>query len=328
MFRLFLALNLLLLNIYACKGGYDSCKLKINDSNSIQKNIINLPIKKNQRLVFSTTTPEGKILKHDPYLSLYLIEDKKGFSYPFRINNRLTLGTATVNKSRAVEGKIKKRQIGLNRLATFSETVDVPSVLLTSCCSLEGISTSKGIIEKEYLQRFINIKKVSYADIGIRVDDGKSCVFVESINPYMKDNLFMIGDCVLSFDANKVKDASTLMRWILFSKIGSTHTLKIKRDLKYLTLKVKIQNRHGGGYLRDIYLEFLGLYFNKNLEIVKIAPKAKKYGLKLGDKLLKINQNSIPAKDEIDKIVSQTKKSVNLLFQRDHFQFFVKVKSI
>ena len=328
MLRLFLALNLLLLNLYACRGGYDSCKLKINDSNTIQKNIINLPVKKNQRLVFSTTRAKGKILKHDPYLSLYLVEDKKGFRYPFIINNRLTLGTATVNNKRAVEGKIRRRQIGLNRLATFSEAVDTPSILLTSCCSLEGIATPRGIIEKEYLERFINIKKVSYSDIGIRVDDSENCVKVVSINPYMKGNPFMVGDCVLSFDGKKVQDAATLMRWILFSKIGSMHTLKIKRDSRYLTLKVKSQNRHGGGYLADIYLEFSGLYFNKNLEIVKIAPRARKYGLKLGDKLLEIDQNSVPAKDKIEKIISQSKESVNLLFQREQFQFFVKIKSI
>ncbi len=328
MLRLFLLLNLLLLNLYACKGGYDSCKQKIIDSNSLQNNVMTLPVKNNQRLVFSTTPPEGKILKRDPYLSLYLVEDKKGFKHPFTINNRLTLGTATVNAKRAIEGKIRRRQIGLNRLATFSEAVDAPSVLLTSCCSLEGIVTPRGIIEKEYLQRFINVKKVTYSDIGIRVDDAVNCVKVISINPYMRENPFMIGDCVLSFDGKKVKDAATLMRWILFSKIGSTHTLKIKRDSKYLTLKVKSQNRHGGGYLRDIYLEFLGLYFNRNLEIVKIAPRARKYGLKLGDKLLEINQNSVPAKDKIEKTVSQSKKPVNLLFARDHFQFFVKIKSI
>ena len=318
-------LNLLLLNLYACKGGYNSCKLKINDSNSISANNINLPVKKNQRLLFSTTRPKGKILKHDPYLSLYLVEDTKGFNYPFVINNRLTLGTATVNKKRAIEGKIRKRQIGLNRLATFSEAVDIPSVLLTSCCSLEGIATPRGIIEKEYLERFIKIKKVSYSDIGIRVDDAANCVRVISINPYMKGNPFMVGDCVLTFDGKKVRDAATLMRWILFSKIGSMHTLKIKRDSKYLTLKIKSQNRYGGGYIGDIYLEFLGLYFNKNLEIVKIAPRARKYGLKLDDKLLKINQNSVPAKDEIEKIISQSKESVNLLFQREHFQFFIKI---
>ncbi len=328
MLRLFLALNFLLLNLYACKGGYDSCKLKINDSNSIVQNSINLPVKKNQRLLFSLKKTYCKILKYDPFLSLYLIEDKKGFKYPFVTNNQLILGTASVNKKRAIEGKIKKHQIGLNSFATFSEAVEIPSILLTSCCSLEGLATPKGIIEKEYLQRFIKIKKVSYSDLGIRVEDYKSCVRVHTTNAYMPNNPFLVGDCILSYDGRKVKDAASLMRWILFSKIGSIYNVKIKRGSEYLTLKMRSNKRDGGGYLNDTFLEFLGLYFDKNLYIIKIEPKAYKYGLKIGDKLLQMNRKNIPSKDKIEQIITKSKESVNLLFVREQFQFFVKIKSI
>ena len=190
MLRLFVALTLLLLNLYACKGGYDSCKHKINDSNSVSNTTLQIPVKNNQLLIFSRTTPKGTILKHDPFLSLYLLEDKKGFKHPFKINYRLTLGTACVNKTEAVEGKILKHQVGLNSFAKFGECITVPSLLLTSCCSLEGIATPQGIIEKEYLDRFIKIKKVSYSDIGIRVVDEKKLVIINTINPFMKENPF------------------------------------------------------------------------------------------------------------------------------------------
>jgi hypothetical protein len=326
--RLFLALNLLLLNLYACKGGYESCKLKLKDSNSLTCSTINLPVKKHQRLLFSTSKPTAKILKHDPYLSLYLIEDTKGFKYPFVINHNLVLGTAVVNEKRAIEGKILKHQIGLNHFATFSEAVDFPSVMLTSCCSLEGLVTPRGIIEKEYLERFIKIKKVSYGDIGIRVKDDGGYVLVNSVNHFMRGNPFMLDDCILTFDGKKVRDAATLMRWILFSKIGSIHTLKIKRGSKYLTLKMKTQKRYGGGYLDDTYLKFLGLHFDKNLNIVRIEPKAYKYELKIGDRLISINQKNVPSESEIVKMLLENKKVSNLLFTREHFQFFVKIKSI
>ena len=328
MLRLFFAINLLLLNLYACKGGYESCKLKLKDSQSLTAKSINLPIKKQQRLLFSKTKPNAKILKHDPFLSLYLVEDTKPFKYPFTINHKLILGTATVNDTRAIEGRIRKRQIGLNHFATFSEVVDFPSVLLTSCCSLEGLVTPEGIIEKEYLERFLKIKKVSYSDIGIRVKDDKKFVIVKSINPFMDKNPFELNDCILSFDGKKVKDAASLMRWILFSKEGSMHTLKIKRGTKYLTLKMKSQKRYGGGYLSDTFLEFLGLSFDKNLKLVKIEPIAYKYGLKLGDRLVSINQKSVPSEVEIVKMLTQHKNSSNFLFQREQFQFFVKVKGI
>ena len=325
MLRLFVALNLLLLNLYACKGGYDSFKKKINDSHSISNNELSVPVKKNQRIFFSKTTPKAKILKHDPFLSLYLVEDKKGFKHPFAINYRLALGVAAVNNKKAVEGKILKHQIGLNSFASFSEAVSIPSLLLTSCCSLEGLVTPKGIIEKEYIDRFIKIKKVSYSDIGIRVEDDKKFVIINAINPFIKDNPFKVDDCVLEFDGKKVKNSSSLMRDILFSKIGSAHTLKVKRANKILTLKTKSLKRYGGGYLSDTFLEFIGLSFDKNLNIVKIEKKAQKYGLKLGDKLLQINQKNITNEEEILKIISQDTNSSNLLFQRDHFQFFVKI---
>ena len=325
MLRLFVALTLLLLNLYACKGGYDSCKHKINDSNSVSNTTLQIPVKNNQLLIFSRTTPKGTILKHDPFLSLYLLEDKKGFKHPFKINYRLTLGTACVNKTEAVEGKILKHQVGLNSFAKFGECITVPSLLLTSCCSLEGIATPQGIIEKEYLDRFIKIKKVSYSDIGIRVVDEKKLVIINTINPFMKDNPFKIDDCVLELNGKKVKNASTLMREILFSKIGSTHKVKVKRDSKVLTLSMKSQKRYGGGYLSDTFLKFLGISFDKNLKVVKIEDKAKKYHLKLGDRLLQINLKNITTEAEILETISKSKESTNLLFVRDDFQFFIRV---
>ena len=328
MLRLFVALTLLFLNLYACKGGYNSCKRKINDSNAITNNLTNIPVTKHTRVIFSTTAPKAKILKHDPFLSLYLVKDKKGFRYPFSIRYTPVLGTASVDKDKAIEGKITKHQVGLNHFATFSEPISYPSLILTSCCSLEGIVTPRGIIEKAYIDRFVKIKNVSYADIGIRVKDDKKLVIVKAINPFLDGNDFLVDDCVLSFDGKKVKNASELMQWILFSKIGSSHTVKIKRNAKLLTLKMKSSKRNGGGYLSDTFLEFLGISFDKNLRVIKIHKKAKKYQLKLGDRLIQVNQKNITTQNEILKIISQSKESSNLLFQRHDFQFFVTVKSI
>ena len=325
MLRLFVALNLLLLNLYACKGGYDSCKNKINDSNSISNGILQIPVKKHQRIIFSRTVPNATILKHDPFLSLYLVEDKKGFKHPFKTNHRLILGTAVVNQKEAVEGKILKHQVGLNSFGMFSECIEVPSLLLTSCCSLEGIATPQGVIEKEYIERFIKIKKVSYSDIGIRVVNENKLVIVKTINPYMTGNAFKVNDCILEINGNKVKNAAEFMRVVLFSKLGASHKVKVKRDGKALTVNAKSQKRYGGGYLTDIFLNFLGISFDKTLTVVKIEEKAQRYNLKLGDKLLKINHKSITTEAEILETFSKSKESTNLLFVRDGFQFFIRV---
>ena len=327
-FRLFFLFNLSLLPLLACQGGYTSCQQKIIDSHSLLNQTISIPIKNHKRIIYSKTAPKAKILKHDPFLSLYMIIDDTKFKYPFVSNYKVPMGMASVNNKRAIEGKITRHQIGLNKFALFNEVLSTPSLLLTSCCSLEGFVTPEGIIEKEYIDRFIKIKKVSYSDIGIRVKDEKKLVIVDAINPFLEGNNFQLDDCIVTFDGKKVHNASSLMKWILFSKIGSTHKVKIKRDSKYLTLKMKSSKRNGGGYLSDTFLEFLGISFDKDLKIIKIQVKAKEYQLKIGDKLIQVNQKKITTEAQILKMLSEAEESSTLLFERDGFQFFVKIKSI
>lgn len=325
MLRLLLALNLLFLNLYACKGGPDSCRLKVVDSKAIACTSLHIPLKNNQKLIFSKTKPNAKIIKHDPFLSLYLVEDKNSFKYPFRVNINQSLGSFGVDNSSVIEGKIIKKQVGLNSFATFSEPLYAPSLLLNSCCAIEGVVTERGIIEKEYIAHFLKSKKVTYGDFGIRVKDVGSDVVVFSSNPFIKENRFQKGDVLLELDGKKIKNSATFMRDVLFSEIGSLHSVKIKRGNELLTLSAKSKNRVGGGYLSDTFLEFLGISFDKNLFITKIEKKAEHYGLKLGDKLLQVNIKDVKNEEEILEMMDNPKKSANLLFEREHFQFFVKV---
>ena len=326
MLRLFIIFTFLFFNLQAsCEGGYDSCKQKILDSNSINNQTIQIPISKHQRLVFSYSIPHAKIIKHDPFLSLYLVKDKKGFRYPFTFNNMLVLGQAALNKRYSIEGKIRRNQVGLNRLASFSEGLFVPSIITSSCCSLEGIVTPKGIIQKEYLQRFINSKNVNYSDIGIRVKNKRGLVIVTSSDPFMKNNQFKKDDCILEYDNRKVKRASVFMRKVLFCKIGSTHTIKIKRNSKIIILNIKTKKRFGGGYVSDTFLEQKGIYFDENLKIIKIRKQVENYGLLVGDKLLGANGTKVKNQQELMQNISNFKDFASLLFQRGNFQFFVQV---
>lgn len=326
MIRLFIILNLLILNIFACKGGYTSCIQKINDATTIQKNSLSIPVRKDVRLVYSRCKPNAKILKHDPFLMLYLIEDKSGFSYNFDINMRLQLGVAAVNKTQAKEGKILKRQVGLNSLATFSEKVKTPALITSSCCSLEGIVTPNGIIEKEYIRRFISSSSADYSDIGVRVKDNKGYIVVTASNPYIKDNLLKIGDCILTYDGQKMKNSSVFMRKVLFSKIGTKHSVKIKRGKKIMTLLAKTRKRDGGGDISDTFLEFSGIYFNKKLEVVKLSEHFTEYGLELGDKLVQVHGVEVNTQDELRKYIQDYKDFSTLLFERRNFEFFVNIK--
>ncbi len=326
MFRLFIALNLLLLNIYACQGGYDSCIKKINDSKTIQNNSLLIPIENSELLIYSRTTPNAKILKYDPFLSLYLIEDTNKFPYPFDINMRQQLGSAMVNRADAKEGKILKNQVGLNSFATFSQKTKTPALITSSCCSLESIVTPEGIIQKEYLKRFISSNKAEYSDIGIRVKNEGAHVIVSASDPYMNNNPFKKGDRIIAFNGVKIRAASLLMRNILFSKVGSKHKVKVKRDGKFFDFVVQASIRFGGGYLSDTFLEQKGVYFDKQLHVTKLSQKFLDYGLVRGDRLLQVNGIEVKTQNELRKHIENFKDFSALLFERRNFQFFVNIK--
>ena len=326
MFRLFALLSLLFLNLFACQGGYTSCVQKINDAKVIQNSSLLIPVKNHKLLIYSNQQPNAKILKYDPFLSLYLVEDRKKFAYPYDVNMRLQLGTAMVNNKRAKEGKILKNQVGLNLFAHYSEKLKTPALITSSCCSLEGIVTPRGVIQKEYIQRFLSASAVTYADIGIRVKNDVGYVIVRAINPYLKNNPFQKEDCIISLDGKKVHAASVFMRKILFSKIGSKHSVIIKRGKKKITLHVKASKRYGGGFISDTFLEEKGIYFDKSLHIIKLNQFYKKFGLKVGDRLLGVNKVAVKNERELEKYIENFKDFSLLLFERKNFQFFVKIK--
>ena len=101
--------------------------------------------------------------------------------------------------------------------------------------------------------------------------------------------------------------------------------MKIKRDSKYLNFKVKTKKRYGGGYVSDTFLEQKGIYFSQNLTILKIANEFEGYGLKVGDRLIQVNGKKVSDTTDIRKHISSFKHFAILLFEREHFQFFIKI---
>lgn len=328
MLKLLILLITLFLNLFAACGNsinFDSCKQKVIDSKTVVDESLQIPIEKNQRLIFSQTPPAQKIIKYDPFLSLYLVEESCGFKYPFKFNDKFSGSTAVINDKIALKGEIVKHQIGLDSFAQYSQNLLSLGVIINSCCYLEAIVTPKGIIEKEYIQRFITTKKVSYGDIGIKVVDTQKSVIVDESNPFLDGNLFKKKDLIVEFDGKKVTSSATLMRDILFSEIGSVHMVKLQRDGVEITLNATTKNRVGGGFVKNKPLEFFGISFDEDLSVIKISKEAEAYGVVVGDKLLQVQAESVKTKDDIYKIFSGGKKTALLLFERDDFQFFVNI---
>ena len=77
---------------------------------------------------------------------------------------------------------------------------------------------------------------------------------------------------------------------------------------------------------KESYLETKGFKFDTNLRIKEIVRGsfAEQSGLKVGDRLMQVEQLPIERVTEADAYLSKTRnRDVSLLFERDDFQFFV-----
>jgi len=324
--RLLFVSTLLFIDLFACQGAYSSCIAKLKDSHTIQESSLFIPVSKTRRLVFSNKKPAAKILKYDPFLSLYLIEEKFTFQYPFDFNMPIQDGTAIVTDKASCKGRFTQRQIGLNTFAIYSKTLQLPALITNSCCSIEGLLTQKGVIEKAYLKHFIQSKANQYADLGIRVQNLHGHVIITAVDPFKKNNPFKKADRVLAYDGKKIYNASQLMQKILFCAVGSKHSLKVKRGTSTITLSAVTQKRYGGGFVSDTFLESRGLYFDTNLELTKVSGSFQNYGLKNGDKLIQVNGVKVHTQKELRKNIENFKNVASLLFERNGFEFFVNIK--
>ena len=325
MLRLFLLLNLSFLTAFACSGGYPTCQQKLQDSNSISQNQIQLSVKKHQRLLYSTTIPKKNIIKYDQFLSLYLIEDKKGFAYPFRFARNSSNVVGAINNTRIIKGRVTEPQMGLTTLGSFSDASVKVALLSSGCCDIDGFVTPDGVIEREYLEHFLQSKSNSYSDVGIRVKQDEQYIIVTAVDPYVKENPFLEDDCIVKIDGKKVKNAAALMQKILFSKEGVTHKFQVKRGKKIVNIVQKTQKRFGGGYVSDTFLERFGIYVDEELKIVRLSENYKGSALKVCDTLIQIDDKRVHNQQEVMQTISRQGKVTSLLIQRDNFQFFVKI---
>ena len=325
-FRLFFFTTLFVFNLYACKGGYLSCVQKLKDAHAIENNYLSLPLEKGFSLLFTRKKPNGKILKFDPFLSLYLVKENHPFRYPFDFSNLSKKESAVVTKQTFQEGRFLQHQIGLDSFGRYSKQLSLPAVITDSYCSLEGLVTQKGVIEKEYLKHFLHSKESQYGDIGVRVEEQNKRVVVSAKDPFFKGNPFQKGDIIVAFDGKKVFKSALFMQKVLFAKVATTHTIKIQRAKKLLTYRVSVAKRFGGGFVSDTFLESKGLYFDENLLLTGVNSHLKEYGLHCGDRLIQINGVLVKRQKEVRESFQKLQKPLSLLFERNGFEFFVNIK--
>ena len=155
------------------------------------------------------------------------------------------------------------------------------------------------------------------------------------------------GDVILHFGEREIAHVQDLTRAVADTKAGTTRDLKIMRDGRPQTLKVNIDA------LKDdaakpvlasatpdavagatLSLSDLGIGLTAGdggvlISSVKINSPAADAGIRVGDKLVKVNQASATTPDAAKKAVDEAKKqnrnAVLLQLQRDDTRFFVGV---
>jgi len=308
------------------------CAKKFRESSFKVANTTAFAVTKNRALLYSDKPIKLKYIKHDPFLGLYLVNTPKKMKYTFNIVPHTPIALRSISNEREVNGRIIKRQIGLNSLAKFSSKGQLSSLITSSCCQLNGIMTSYGrLIERDYIDRFLSINRIDYADVGIRIKQGESRPIVEAADPFFPNNPFQEGDEIISMNAKSLNSASELMKKILFSGSLKKHKFEVIRSAKHLTLEVKSQKRKGGGLLNDSFLEPMGVSLDANLNVVRVEKNSTidKLGIKVGDKLLKIGVNKISSPTKVRSALSleqsMKNKKISILFERNSFQFFVQI---
>ena len=324
--RLLLLTCVAFFNLFACSGGYSSCVDKVQDAHALQNSTLYIPVNSKYRLVQSTSKPYASIVRYDPFLALYLVKDTNPFAYPFTINTKIKSPLAMVTDTKSCLVTIVQKQVGLNSFAKLDQPLIIPSLLSTSCCSLAGLVTAKGVIEQAYLAHFLANKEVVYADMGIRVQQEKDKVVVSAKDPFFANNPLKKGDVIVAMDSKKVHSAAALMQRILFAKVGSKHSVHYLREGKKKQASIILQKRFGGGYVSDTFLEKKGLYFDAKLHLTKIGGEFRNYGLKVGDRLIQVNKKAVKSQKELRNYIEKHHNIASLLFERNGFEFFVNIK--
>ena len=289
-------------------------------------------ITKHLAVAYLQTKPKVPFVKFDPFLNLYLFSSKKTLR-PVRLKSTksLKLGEwiAGMDDTSLYAGNFAKSGDVLDSFYLQNAKLDENSIITCLCCEAYGLGIGAGsFIGSEYIKRFITLKDIYYGDIGVRFKKQATNFVVKSRDPFYKNQLLNVGDKILKINGKKVTSLKQLNQAILFAKPKSIVTIELLRGKHILKRSLVVRSRMGGGYLSDSFLEKKGMFFDKEMKIKSISKKsfAEISGLHVGDKLIQIDHKKIKNQDDIKVYLSNLKeKDAQLLFDRDDFQFFVKI---
>lgn len=300
-------------------------------------------ISEKQAIAYSKEKPAVPFVKHDYLLNLYLFDSPKALM-PVKLKPtvELKLGewleSMTENSLIAVNAsKIGK---GGNDFFEFSGNGEVNSLVGGLCCDMYGLGIGdKFYINSETLERFISGKSAALSELGVRIIDADNGVLVETVDANFKEAKLKVGDLITRLNGKEVKNV-----------VEFTEALKAFKDFS----KVSAQVQRNNGWMeenlvapkplpkkeekkktpipeakKESYLQTKGFQFDNDLKItdIKKGSFAEQSGLKIGDRLMQIDQRPMDKPQEADAYLTKNKsKEASMLFDRNDFQFFVTLK--
>jgi len=204
------------------------------------------------------------------------------------------------------------------------------------CCEMYGLGIGdKYYIGSEALKNFMEGKVASYHDLGARFVEGNESIFVDMIDSNTSKTKLKVGDKITALNGRHVKTLPEFHEAFMQAKANSKLSATMERNNAWVeenifVLPPKPEPKPKKVVVPKVsYLESKGFSFSPQLILnePKRASGAEQSGLKAGDRLLQINDMKVESKAEADAYMDKNRhKELNLLFDRNDFQFFVTLK--
>ena len=301
-----------------------------------------IAISENRAIAYSKEKPTVPFIKHDYLSNLYLFESPKAL-FPIKLKPTEALKPgewlASMSENSLIVVNVSKTGKGLNDFFEHSGRGEINSIVGGLCCEMYGLGIGdKFFVGSEGIQRFIASQSASYPELGARFFESNETLVVDFVDPLAKDAKLKAGDKISALNGKKIKTLSELNEALLASKTSGKLSAQIQRDNAWIeenilaTPKIKVIPKKAKVVVepkKENYLQSKGFKFDNDLKILDMPSSsfAAKSGLKPGDRLMQIDDVKIERIADIDAFFAKTRnREMNLLFDRDDFQFFVTLK--
>ena len=334
MIRLFVLSWVYIVSLNAIEGptqkDFQACYAKNQQAYVTLYGVEAVAISKDKAVAFAGKKQPTQYVKYDPFLNLYLLHSSTPLK-PVRQRNELKMmhkeWLGSVLSTQSFIGKFDTLSTGTDFYDKSTAKTPKGSIITCTCCDMYGIGAENGrYIGNRYLNHFIAYDDVYYGDVGVRFEYKNNKIYVKEIDPFVSKDGFQVGDEVVQVDSKPIGSFRAFKERILFAKKGTMirFTLKGKKE----SIVVPIVARNVVTPHLETFLEHKGMTFSPNLEILSIQKEsmAAMSGLKKGDRLLEVDGKPVKNTSEVRALFSLTKaQSYYLLFERQGFQFFVKI---